>query len=498
VTATAADEAGNTSAASGALSFTTSGASGSVVWPQSGAYLLAGQTAINNASTLQYLQHMNFLITAAYEGFDGGGHGTMAAATTSAQNNSVQPNGTLVLADIDAVVMNANTCTTELVANNMNLRATYPSGASQLVGSNYLGNICATPATSPPTFQGRVAYQYLADFSYDYLVAGGTLGLAQGTNVANPTLNGFYLDDFHCFVNYAGDWLRTGTEQSADSGSPPGNTAASVAFRTGWADLIARLKANLPGALVFCNLSGFYLETQVQTGLTGVFDGGVCEHAMGTSNSFGDGFGNWASLMQFCTVVKGFVKTGGNIMLNHDNVLNNGSDYYRPGAGQATRYGLATALMSQMAYNPIPPAGNVQTATNAPDAGDYSAGDYGVNMWFDELSVNPTTLVAVQYGASNIGQCTGWMGTEIDTGVVTAVWQNGCIRKRYQMIGGRQCWVILNPGGNGSQTLALGQAMQSFTASGASNAVPSVNNGAKNFTSITIPAYDARFLITYP
>ena len=101
--------------------------------------------------------------------------------------------------------------------------------------------------------------------------------------------------------------------------------------------------------------------------------------------------------------------------------------------------------MAQMQWSPTPAGPQPNTTANNV-SGDYDSSAFGSWLWPDEMAVNPTTLVAYAYSSASIGVGTGWFGTEIDTGIVTVVWQNGCIRKRYQMaVGGRQLWIILNP-----------------------------------------------------
>lgn len=466
------------------------------LWPQAASYAIsagAGTNSYNNPNQIAYMQHLNTVVVGPFDGwesfgtaYNGSANGSMHAYTQAVQIGSVQPGGTVVLADYDTIVLNPNIAATNQVANNMDLLTTYPGGSHVLNGANHIGNIVTSGPQ--PTFGGRNSNTYNADYAFDYLINGGALGLRGNAVSANPTLNGLYLDDSSPYVRYSGDWLRNGTTQSNDN---TGTTPASLAFKSAFGTMVARIKTNKPGAVVFANLGDLYLLTASLTNYP-QFDGGNSEHATGWANSQ-DTFGTWFNMMAIVAHQKSALKPGGVILFGHDNVLNNGSDFYRTGAGQAWRYGLASASLAGAQWAPNP-SGAQPNMTPSNTIGDYAAGHFGSWLWPDEMAVNPTTLIAYAFSDPNIKLGTGWFGTEIDTGVVTTIWQGTIVRKRYQMANGRQLWIMLNTSKTTPSTATYGQRMQAFTGT----QVPSVNNGNNNITSESIPAADARFRITFP
>jgi hypothetical protein len=223
-------------------------------------------------------------------------------------------------------------------------------------------------------------------------------------------------------------------------------------------------------------------------------DGGIAEHAMGWVNSE-DIWGSWSSLMTTYARQKNFCAANPTLIFAHINITDDGRDFYRTTPYQAVRYGLASCLMAngQYAISPTAIGGNM-TLTNSFTNSEYDTQKItGTGQWFDEFSVNPSTLVSYGYNDVNIATGMGWMGTPIDS-EFPGVWQNGMYRRRFQMSGGRQAWVIINPAGNGTQTATYGQRMQAFL--GVKETT--VNSGNTNITSESIGAADARIRITWP
>lgn len=467
------------------------------VFPQAASYAIsagAGTNSYNNPNQIAYMQHLNTVVVGPFDGwesfgtaYNGTANGSMHAYTQAVQSGSVQPGGTIVLSDYDSIVLNPNVATTNMVAANMDLLTTYPGGTHVMNGANHIGN--PVTAGSQPTCCGpRTPVNYTIDYAFDYLANGGALGLAGNTVSTNPTLDGWYLDDTSPYVRYAGDWLRNGTTQGTDN---TGTTPASLALKSALGTMMARVKSDKSGALVFANLGDLYIQPLDLTNYP-QFDGGNAEHAIGWANS-ADVSGTWFDMMTIVARQKGSLKTGGILIFGHDNVLNTGADFYRTGAGQAWRYGLASASLAGAQWAPNP-AGAQPNTTPSNTIGDYAAGHFGSWLWPDEMAVDPTTLIAYAFSDPNISLGTGWFGTEIDTGIVTTIWQGTIVRKRYQMANGRQLWIMLNTSKTTASTATYGQRMQAFSGT----QVPSVNSGNNNITSESIPAADARFRITFP
>jgi hypothetical protein len=468
-------------------------------FPQIGAYLIGGSRLYANATLQTFMKHLDIVITGCFDGWEANTGGTQAAFTSAVQSGSFMPNSTMLLSYFNPTNLIVGTTPYNVQsAANMMLVAAYPSNLTITTNGSYkVANIC-TNGTQPTVTSGtpltaRNANSYEADYIFDFTTNGGGLGLAGNPVATNFGVNGYFIDDFNCYpIAGSGDYLRNNTTQAGGTDS---TTAQALALRQGFATFFARLKTNKYGALVFANLSGMY-NNPLTTGVQGVLDGGIAEHAMGDLLS-ADTQGT--NTIQNTFTILGYqyavLKAGGKLLFIHSNVTDTGTDFWRTNPGQAIRYGLATSLMSGCVYA-ITPTGNSPntTPTSAFNNNEYDSQRYGAAQWFDEFSVNPTTLIAYAYGDANINLGMHWMGAEIDTGMVTTAWQNGVIRKRYQMANGRQAWALLNPRGNGAQTITLGQRMQAISGT----QVPAVNNGNTNVTTITIPDADARFLVSYP
>ena len=466
-------------------------------FPQIGTTMVGGSRQYNSATTLTYMKHMDVVLYQCQDGWEIATGGTMAAFTTATQSGSLMPNGTKMISYFNPTNLTVGTTPYNVLsASNMMLVAAYPSNLTITSNGSYkVSNICTvgsqptvTSGTPPVT---RNANTYIADYSFDIQANGGALGLAGNPVGANPTVYGFFTDDFNCYpIAGSGDYLRNNTTQAGGTDS---TTPQALALRQGFATLVARYKTNKPGLKVFANLSGSY-NNPLTTGVQGVLDGGLAEHSMGDLFSV-DTQSSWANMMTVLTNQYALCAPGALITFSHSNVTDSGSDFWRPGPGQAVRYGLASALMAGCVYS-LTPTGNTPntTTTSAFNNNEYDSQRYGSAQWFDEFSVSPVTLIAFPYNDPYVFVGMHWMGTEIDTGIVTTAWQNGVVRKRYQMANGRQCWVLLNPRNNGAQTINLGQRMQAISGT----QVPAVNNGNTNITTIAIPDADARFLVTYP
>ena len=100
-----------------------------------------GSGGYNGPAVLAYMQHLNTVVTGVYDGwesfgvpYDGTHNGSMHAFTQAVQSGSLQPNGTILLADYDAQALNSNIAATNLVANKMDLLTVYPSGSHVFFG----------------------------------------------------------------------------------------------------------------------------------------------------------------------------------------------------------------------------------------------------------------------------------------------------------------------------------------------------------------------------
>jgi hypothetical protein len=464
---------------------------GALLAPIIGGYIIGDQAGYVAAEG--YFSHLDITILGFYDGWEGGSNGTMEQLCSNVNTSSVRQNGSSVVwAYYDHFAIGNAAVQSKMEAAKFMLYDAYPSNETIVVdGSTPIADIL--PNNSPTlTTNGvtRNANQFGPDYQFDYQVNGGALGLAVNSVTANPLLAGWYWDDTNPYTTETGDFLRVNSSQSA------GDATASAALRTSWASMYTRMKSNAPTLPICCNVSGLYTNPTT-TGMSGVFDYGLAEHAMGWANSTDSPTpynGNWPNLFQVLSQYQlPFLKSGGHILVGHVNITDSGTDYYRTSAGQAVRYGLATAIMlDPLAYYCPGTTDHTPNTTVTNELPDYVASAFSSNFWFDEFAVNLNTYTSVGYSDSTLKSWTGWMGSNpIDTGVISTDYVTGIRMRRYALANGKTLYVFLNYT-TSSINLTLPVSCRAFTGL----KTTSVNNGATNLSSVTIPAVDARFLIS--
>jgi hypothetical protein len=111
--------------------------------------------------------------------------------------------------------------------------------------------------------------------------------------------------------------------------------------------------------------------------------------------------------------------------------------------------------------------------------------DHTVDSWGSSDGYNRTAQFFDEY--DNAGTQRYYLGVA-ENAVVTAAWQSGVYLRRFQ-----NGWVLLNPKGNGTRTVNLGQTMRKLQGrSGFSDTT--VNNGAQ-VTSVTLQDRDGLVLL---
>jgi len=260
-------------------------------------------------------------------------------------------------------------------------------------------------------------------------------------------LAGAGFDTWYCDNNFwrprsNADWDRTGSNDSRDD----------VAVRNWWRDgqraYYDTAKTTAPDMLVMVNadsdLDGTVHPTTADdfTQYAGVAHAAFIEHGFGESWS-AETWAGWAPLMAWYRHLFDTLLEPRIVVL--DAYVPDPTDY------QYLRYALASALLED---------GYFSWSTN-----------YNEILWFDELDLAGTAS-------------TKWLGQPLDP-PPTAPWQQGVYRRRFE--GGV---AIVNPKGNGAQTVTLEAGFRRFLGAQA----PGVNDG-QPVTSLTLADRDGILLV---
>jgi hypothetical protein len=247
----------------------------------------------------------------------------------------------------------------------------------------------------------------------------------------NPSIDGFFMDNTTVQPTVAGDWLRNGVIEQTKDGS------AGTAIRQGYARYYALSKSLMPNKLQIGNLTTWAASgTAIPKEYQNMVNGGVMEGFVGKSWSV-ESWGGWAAMMKQYTTIMGAITEP---KLGIFNQWGDPSDY------QSMRYGLGSCLLNDAYYS------------FTDDSKAYS----GV-VWFDELD-------------QKLGQ-----GQTIPA----AAWQKGVWRRDFD-----NGIVLVNPKGNGAQTLTLESSYVKIKGT----QDPATNNG-QTVTTITLKDRDGIILM---
>ena len=247
----------------------------------------------------------------------------------------------------------------------------------------------------------------------------------------NTNIDGFFMDNVMVQPNVAGDWYRNGTLLQ------PSDSRAQAALQSGYERYFSLVRTLMPGKYQIGNVAEWGQSGAVPSGYVNMADGGLMEAMIGASWSI-EGWAGWQGMMNQYTRVMGAVNSPKLVIFNQ---------YGSPTDYQSFRYGFASCLMNDAYYSFTNP----------------SSGYTGV-VWFDEYN-------------ANLGQAT--------TAPPTAAWQKGVWRRDFT-----NGIALVNPKGNGTQTVQLGGTFVKIKGSQAS----SVNNG-QTVTSVTLQARDGIILL---
>jgi hypothetical protein len=247
----------------------------------------------------------------------------------------------------------------------------------------------------------------------------------------NPHIDGFFMDNVFLQPNVPGDWYRNGSVLQ------PSDPKAQAAIQAGYERYFSLVRTLMPGKYQIGNVAEWGQSAAVPSGYTNMADGGLMEAMIGASWSI-EGWGGWQQMMSQYTRVVGALKAPKLAIFNQ---------YGSPTDYQSFRYGFASCLMNDGYYSFTDP----------------SKGYTGV-VWFDEYN-------------ANLGQATAVPPT--------AAWQKGVWRRDFS-----NGIALVNPKGNGTQTVQLGGTFIKIKGGQA----PSVNNG-QTVTSVTLQDRDGVILL---
>ena len=247
------------------------------------------------------------------------------------------------------------------------------------------------------------------------------------------SIDGLFMDNVFLQPRVAGDWYRDGQVLQ------PSDSQAQAAVQAGYERYFQLARQLMPGKYQLGNVATWYQPGQpsVPSGYRGMVDGGLIEGVLGQSWST-EAWAGWQAMEnQYYSIMSSMSSP----KLAIFNQQGDPTDY------QSMRYGLTSCLMNDGYYS----------FTN-------SANGYTGVVWFDEYN-------------ANLGTAT--------TAPPTAAWQNGVWRRDFT-----NGIALVNPKGNGPQTVQLGGTFVKINGSQA----PSVNNG-QTVTSVTLQDRDGIILL---
>jgi hypothetical protein len=345
-----------------------------------------------------------------------------------------------------------------LDAQNWWLRASWPNG-EKIIEGFYPGWLANALLNRPNKLNGQDYIEWLMSTYTRDMFVNGVYSNLYGRPQANPHIDGIFYDNIFIKPRHSGDWYTNGS--SVNQSDVALGTAFREAIRAGY----QAHRAMLPAFSTFGNNSEStlgYNPHNLPTPIpeyVGVMDFGLVENHTGASYSTDE----WGSTAQLLSAIKihaaNLTDPSGQFCVGtrrHTLTSRNYQDF---------RYSFSVALCGSDGYV------------------GYS--DHTVDSWGSSDGYNRTAQFFDEY--DNAGTQRYYLGVA-ENAVVTAAWQSGVYLRRFQ-----NGWVLLNPKGNGTRTVNLGQTMRKLQGrSGFSDTT--VNNGAQ-VTSVTLQDRDGLVLL---
>jgi hypothetical protein len=330
--------------------------------------------------------------------------------------------------------------------------AYYANGTAVSTGTLCNGN---TTLLVTPDANGYHLPEYCAHYDYS---PNGMLSTSGG---AAPVFDVWFSDDNFYQPRVAADWNRSGTTNYAAN-----STQARSWWRAGQAAYYAAANAIKPPGMIFMvnadsnlgstNACGNGWSHSLGSEYQNLMGGALLEALIGEGWSVEANYGTAGMMNWYLTTFANLVAPQ-MVIFNHH--------WASPGTAagyQDARYGLAACLMSN-GYFSLTDMGNY-----AP----YPGADY----WLDEFTAGATYTSPAS---------SKWLGTAVDPPQTTS-WSQGVWMRRYA-----NGLALMNPKGNGSQTVTPPSGYKHFTGSQA----PTVNNGATVTGTVTLADRDGLLLV---
>jgi hypothetical protein len=376
-------------------------------FPSLANYSIGGAHDYDNSAVIAHAALDDVYVVATWNGWQAGRALTMPQVEAAIASQSVR--GTKVVSYFDPLYTHNGSPAyiAQLNAANFWLHCPWPSGTI----TQYNGANAADVYPGGPTgVGGRTYVQYDADYNVDWMFNGEAAWLAtDGIDAVNSGLNGVFMDDLQMVIPIQGDFAHTG---SCGSGT-------SSQMRVGFVSILQRMQADVPGILLFANLSraGNAANLPVPE-YVGAFDGGVMEAMVGQTSSI-EQQGSDSSLAVQAYQNEMTLLNSNQLGVFGIDITSNGEDQVNTSVPyQAMRHGLAFCLV----------VGNASCAFETPATYD-SNGDAA--LWFDEESVNLTTLYPYTTPNASAAPGLGYLGAAVDP-PQTGPYQNGYWRRRFQ------------------------------------------------------------------
>lgn len=422
-----------------ALQFGDKPAANTAAFPRLGGMLIGNPHNYHEAAYQSQIARLDLAILGMYNGWKGGGQSpAQAVSAIKAKNPNIKLGNYTIMTEVNNNA--ADTATTHLRNKLTGERGPGGTGdwwAYDAAGrhTDWSGGSYSAWDTNPtlkttPDSNGDRWPQWLAKTDYQRLLQGS------GFDV-------WYSDNSFWKPRTDADWDRNGTNDSQNS----------IAVRNMWRDgqraYYDTAKATAPNMQLMVNadsdLDGTVFPTDADDFVQykNVMPGAFLEHAMGKDWS-AETWGGWPLTMGW------YQRTQANLldpkMLMFDAFLPSTTDY------QYLRYAFASCLVMGDGY--------------------FSAStDYNKIPWFDEFD---------QAGTAS----TKWLGKAVDSPRSNA-WQKGVYMRRFE-----NGIALVNPKGNGTQTVTIGAGYHRFQGRQA----PQVNNG-QPATTITLGDRDGILLV---
>jgi hypothetical protein len=315
------------------------------------------------------------------------------------------------------------------------VRSTFGNGTYGVANNSNFTPLEANP-TPPPPQQPQNWIRWKANFDYGFNVTGDP------NDATNSVVDGFFMDNVFWRPRVDGDWDRNGTTDSQNDPTVQGWLRDGYKSYFDYVRSIWRPGTPGAGGLQIGNIADWGDPSATIGVLNQVLDGGVMEGLIGESWSVETQLGFDATMAWYRKMIDA-CRAPKLAIFGHNN--------WASGNYQDMRYGLASTLMD--------------------DAYFYISGTTGYDpsklLWFDEFNFNlgyPTQP----------RQVAAWL-PQGPVGVWRRDFDNGI--------------VLVNPKGNGPQTVALGGTFHKLTGT----QDPVTNNGT-TVTSVTLADRDGIIL----